>query len=75
MPRRKFLIVKFADESHAKAAYNYFRSQNPSLMSAATDFSRVERSTVYIQEGSYSIPHCIAKSILLECEGAIPVSV
>ena len=75
MPKRKFLIVRFADEGHAEAAYNYFRGRNPSLMTPATDFSKVEGSTVYIQDGSYSIPRCIAKGILLECEGAIPVSV
>lgn len=75
MPRfRKYVIVHFNDHKSAQDAFCTFRAKYPSRLRASQDLSRVEGNTVYIQENSLNISNVCAEKVLMECEGAFPVS-
>ncbi len=71
---RKYVIVRFADHDCAMNAFDAFRKNFPSQLVASQDLSKVEESTVYIQEDSLNVSNGTARTFLQGCHGAIPVS-
>ncbi len=73
MPRKKFVVVRFASPKCAQNAFTALRSNCRNPLAKSEDLSRVEGDMLVIQEDSCSAcSKDFIKKFLQSCEGAIP---